>query len=480
MHKIAIIGRPNVGKSTLFNRLVGKRLAIVDDRPGVTRDVREGFGKLFDLEFTVYDTAGLEDRNDDSIESRMSKFSQRVINEVDICFFLIDARAGVTPLDEFFAKEVRKSKKPIVLLANKCESKASLAGLHEAWKLGLGEPIALSAEHGQGLDDIYEILKEVFAKSDLSEEEIKTYELLESNAKSITLEEDDELENEVAPDVTFNLKGGAIQLAIMGRPNAGKSTLVNALLNEERMLTGPEAGITRDAIATDLIWQDNNANDTEFKLIDTAGLRRQSKIYDKVEKLSVSNALASLRFAQVVALVIDAKRGIEKQDLTIAKRVIDEGRCLVVVINKWDLVTNKKEYLQEVEWKLEDSLYQIKGVPIITCSALKKSGINHVLAAAQEVHNLWSCRIKTSKLNQWFKNLTSYNPPPLVSGRQVKVKFISQVKTRPPTFILWSPRADVLPEHWLRFASNNLREEFGLWGIPIRISVKKSRNPYSD
>lgn len=474
MLKVAIVGRPNVGKSTLFNRLVGKRLAIVDDQPGVTRDTREAEAKLMERKFLIYDTAGLEDADPETLEGRMRLGSEKTIKDADVCLFLYDARAGIIPLDEFFAKSLRRGDTPILLVANKCEGRMIEAGLAEAYKLGFGDPVPFSAEHGEGLWDLYEALQPYFEKIDALEEEAYA-EQLEKSASSIYLPEEDE---EGLEDITTIEQTTPIQLAIMGRPNAGKSTLVNAILGEERMLTGPEAGITRDSIASPFIWE-YKGEATEFTLVDTAGLRRRARISDRVEKLSSSNALLSLKYAQVVALIIDPERPLEKQDLTIGRHIVDEGRALVIVINKWDRVKNGKKLLDELEWRLEESLSQIKGVPIVTCSALYGRDLDNVLGAAKEVHEVWSRRISTSRLNRWFSEAIERNPPPLVSGRSVKIRYITQIKTRPPTFLLWSPRPEVLPESWLRYLTNSLRDAFDLWGIPIRMQMRKVKNPYA-
>ncbi len=476
MLKIAIVGRPNVGKSTLFNRLVGKKLAIVDDQPGVTRDIREAEGKLLDRQFILLDTAGLEDADPATLEGRMRIASEKAIKSADVCLFLYDARAGVMPLDQFFAKELRKQPTPIIIAANKCEGERVQAGLAEAYRLGFGDPVPLSAEHGEGLWELYEALQPYFERADIREE-ASYAEALEKAASSVYFTEgEDEAD---LPDISSVERTSPIQLAIMGRPNAGKSTLVNGILGDERMLTGPEAGITRDSIATDFMWQDKQGNDIPFRLVDTAGLRRRSRVTDKVEKLSTSNAMLSLKYAQVVALIIDPECPLEKQDLTIGRRIVDEGRSLLIVINKWDKVKDGKKLLDELEWRLEESLSQIKGVPILTCSALYGRNLDNILAAAVEVHEVWSRRISTARLNQWFQLAIERNPPPLVSGRRVKIRYITQIKTRPPTFLLWSPRPEALPESWLRYLTNSLRDAFDLWGIPLRIQMRKVKNPYS-
>ncbi len=475
MLKIAIVGRPNVGKSTLFNRLVGKKLAIVDDQPGVTRDTREAEAKLLDRRFILLDTAGLEEADPSTLAGRMRIASEKAIKSADICLFLYDARAGLMPLDSFFAKELRKQPTPILIVANKCEGERVQVGLAEAYSLGFGEPIPLSAEHGEGLWELYEALQPYFEKAD-ARQESHYAEALEQAASSVYFVEGEDEEN--LPDISSIERNSPIQLAIMGRPNAGKSTLVNAILGDERMLTGPEAGITRDSIATDFIWHDKKNKEVPFRLVDTAGLRRRARITDKVEKLSTSNAMLSLKYAQVVALIIDSECSLEKQDLTIGRRIVDEGRGLLIVINKWDKVKNGKKLLDELEWRLDESLSQIKGVPILTCSALYGRNLDNILAAAIEIHDLWSRRISTARLNQWFNYAIERNPPPLASGRRVKIRYITQIKTRPPTFLLWSPRPEALPESWLRYLTNSLRDEFDLWGIPLRMQMRRVKNPY--
>ncbi len=476
MLKIAIVGRPNVGKSTLFNRLVGKKLAIVDDQPGVTRDIREAEGKLLDRRFTLLDTAGLEDADPETLEGRMRIASEKAIKSADICLFLYDARAGVTPLDQFFAKELRKQPTPLLIVANKCEGERVQAGLAEAYSLGLGDPVPLSAEHGEGLWELYEALQPYFEQEDKRQEDHYA-EALEKEASSVYFVEGEDEDR--LPDISSIERTSPIQLAVMGRPNAGKSTLVNAILGDERMLTGPEAGITRDSITTDFMWQNKKGEDIPFRLVDTAGLRRRARITDKVEKLSTSNAMLSLKYAQIVALIIDPECPLEKQDLTIGRRIVDEGRGLLIVINKWDKVKEGKKLLDELEWRLDESLSQIKGVPILTCSALYGRNLDNILAAAVEVHEVWSRRISTARLNQWFNYAIERNPPPLVSGRRVKIRYMTQIKTRPPTFLLWSPRPEALPESWLRYLTNSLRDEFDLWGIPIRMQMRKVNNPYT-
>ncbi|MGN0914207.1 MAG: ribosome biogenesis GTPase Der [Alphaproteobacteria bacterium] len=454
MLKVAIIGRPNVGKSTLFNRLVGRKTAIVHDQPGVTRDRKEAEAKLRDIKMLVIDTAGYEYSNEDNLEKRMWDQTRRAIEEADVSLFLFDARDGLQPYDEHFADLVRQSGKPVILLANKCEGKLQEDGIFEAYKLGLGTPIPFSAEHGLGLLDLYDALKEV--------EEAKPEEEIRET-------EEDETEDEE------KIKSRPIQLAIVGRPNVGKSTLMNALLNDERMLTGPEAGVTRDAITVAWEWKGRKIN-----LVDTAGLRKQSRVSDSLEKMSAASTKHAAFMAQVVILVLDADAVLDKQDLTIARQVIDEGRALVIAVNKWD-IANRKEALQRLNDKLQTSLTQVEGVPTVTVSALKKEGLDKLMSAVFKVYDRWNVRIPTAPLNKWFQDVLDNNPPPLGKNkRRIKLRYITQAKTRPPSFYIFSSNPEGLPDAYLRYLVNNLRETFNLGGIPIRITVRKTGNPYAD
>ncbi len=447
--KIAIIGRPNVGKSTLFNRLAGRKIAIVHDQPGVTRDRREAPAKLRDLDLRIIDTAGYEYSNEDNLESRMWAQTKRAIDEADVCLFLFDARAGLQPYDEHFADILRQSGKPVVLLANKCESKAQEDGIHEAYKLGLGQPIPFSAEHGLGTNDLYEALKPLDKKT----------------PKSVSGTDNSDEEAPERP----------LQLAIVGRPNVGKSTLVNALLKDERMLTGPEAGVTRDAITSEWVWQGRKVN-----LVDTAGLRRQSRVADSLEKMSAASTKHAAFMAQVVVLVLDADAVLEKQDLTIARKVIEEGRALVIAVNKWD-IANRKEALDQLNYKLKTSLTQVEGVPTVTISALKGEGLDKLMRAVFKIYDRWNSRIPTAPLNQWFADMIDNYPPPLGKNkRRIKLRYITQAKSRPPSFYIFSSNPEGLPESYLRYLVNNLRETFDLGGIPIRMTVRKTGNPYAD
>jgi GTPase len=442
---VAIVGRPNVGKSTLFNRLVGKSHAIVDDTPGVTRDRREAEGRLADLRFKIIDTAGLEDADDDSLEARMQIQTEAALEEADVALMLLDARAGVTPLDKHFSQTLRRLDTPVVLIANKCEGKAVEAGVGEAYSLGLGDPIPISAEHGQGLSELYDALApfEYEGSEDLSDDE-------------------DDSER-------------ALKLAIVGRPNVGKSTLVNKLLGEDRMLTGPEAGITRDSIA--IAW---DYEGRRIQLADTAGLRRKSRVRQKLESLSVDDTLRSIRFAEVVVLLLDAEVAMEKQDLSIARFVIEEGRALIVALNKWDLVKAQgKKVLQQLHDRLERSLPQVRGVPIVTMSALTGRGSDKLLPEVLALHDLWNTRVSTSKLNTWLNLITEEHPPPLASGRRIRLRYITQAKTRPPTFALFVNRPEKLPDSYLRYLTNRIRQDFDLPGVPLRLQTRKGSNPYA-
>jgi GTP-binding protein len=447
---VAIIGRPNVGKSTLFNRLVGRKLAIVHDQPGVTRDRKTAQAKLQNLSFEVIDTAGYEYSTEDNIEKRMWEQTKTAINDADVVLFLFDARDGIQPYDEHLAGLVRQMGKPVILLANKCEGKLQEDSIFEAYKLGLGQPIAFSAEHGLGLLDLYDALKSEAAKIP---------------ADTTKSESEEDVTNKQRP----------IQLAIVGRPNVGKSTLVNALLGTERMLTGPEAGVTRDAISNQ--WEYDGR---KVVLVDTAGLRRQSRIDDGLEKMSAAATKHAAFMAQVVVLVLDADGILDKQDLTIARQVLDEGRALVIAVNKWD-IANRKEVLDKLNYKLETSLTQAEGIPTVTISALRKENLDKLMRAVFKVYDRWNKRIPTAPLNQWFSDILDNNPPPLGKNkRRIKLRYITQAKSRPPSFYIFSSNPEGLPDSYLRYLTNNLRETFGLGGIPIRITVRKTGNPYAE
>ncbi len=451
---VAIIGRPNVGKSTLFNRLVGKRIAIVDDAPGVTRDRREGDGKIADMRFRVIDTAGLEDVKDNSLEARMRAQTEIALEDADVALMMFDARIGITPTDKHFSGLLRKSKTPVIVVANKCERGAGEAGRLEAYELGLGEPIAVSSEHGEGIGELYDALKPFATQGKKNKSAYKS---------SDHIDDDDD----------DSIAGKPLQLAIIGRPNVGKSTLVNHLLGSERMLTGPEAGITRDSIAIEWEYKGRGIN-----LIDTAGLRRKARVTDKVEYLSGADSRRAIDFSQVCILMLDAEDMLEKQDLTIAGSVIDEGRALVIAVNKWDLIKDKKEAMQKLEDRLQTSLPQVRGVPIVTISAKNGKGMDRLLDAVFDVFEVWNKRIPTGQLNRWLEQVLHDHQPPLVGGRRIKVRYMTQPKTRPPTFALFVSHTKGLPESYQRYMANALREDFELWGIPLRIHVRKGKNPY--
>ena len=443
---VAILGRPNVGKSTLFNRLVGKKLALVDDTPGVTRDRREGEGNLFGLTFRVIDTAGLEERFDGSLEGRMRAQTERALAEADLALLVIDARSGLTPLDEHFANWLRRSDRPVALVANKCEGREAEAGLMDAYALGLGEPVPISAEHGLGMSDLFDAIHAAVPESEAEDPE-------------------DDTEDEA---------GGPLQLAIVGRPNVGKSTLVNKLLGEDRLLTGPEAGITRDSIAIDWSYEGR-----PLRLVDTAGLRRRARVTEKIEKLSSADSLRAVRFAQVVVLLLDAEEGLEKQDLTIARMVVDEGRALVIGVNKWDSVGDRDAALAGIRQRLERSLPQVRGIPLVPLSARQGQHLDRLMAAVFAAYEVWNRRIATADLNRWLEAVTAAHPPPASAGRRLRLKYMTQAKTRPPTFAVFCSKPQDLPTSYLRYLENGLRESFDLPGTPIRINMRKGDNPYA-
>ncbi|MGJ3259473.1 MAG: ribosome biogenesis GTPase Der [Rhodospirillales bacterium] len=462
---LAIIGRPNVGKSTLFNRLAGKRLAIVDDTPGVTRDRREGEASISDLEFHLLDTAGLEDATDDSLESRMRQQTEQAVADADVALLLIDGRAGVTPTDSHFAQWLRSQNTPVLLGVNKCEGAQAESGVLEAYSLGLGDPIRLSAEHGLGLDELYDALLPFREQAEAEAGRAAHA----ADAGGLPFEDNGEEEDD---QVILNTP---LQLAIVGRPNAGKSTLVNRLLGEDRMLTGPEAGITRDAIATTWTWQGR-----EIRLVDTAGLRRQARVQEKLEHLAVNDTFRAIQYAQVVMLVLDAEQPLEKQDLTIARKVVDEGRALIIAVNKWDSVENRNETMALIKDRLQTSLQQIRGVRVVTMSALTGRGVDKLLPAVFEIFDLWNARVPTGALNRWLSGMLEAHPPPMGShGKRLTIRYVTQAKTRPPTFYLFSSTAGKLPDSYLRYLANGLRDDFGLDGIPIRIHTRSGKNPYA-
>jgi len=451
---VAVLGRPNVGKSTLFNRLVGAREALVDDTPGVTRDRREGAARLADMEFTVIDTAGLENATGDSLEARMRAQTEQALADADVALLLFDARAGVQPLDGHFADWLRRHDTPVLLVGNKCEGAAGDAGLAEAYVLGLGDPIAVSAEHGEGLAGLYQALRP-FAEREGGNDE--------TGAGA-----DSDTENGADAD------SRPLQLAIVGRPNVGKSTLVNQLIGEDRVLTGPEAGITRDSIAVSWSFQGR-----QVQLVDTAGLRRKARVTGRLEGLSTEDTLRTIRFAQVVVLVVDATEGLEKQDLTIARHVIDEGRALVIALNKWDLIPDAKETDGRIGDRLKRSLPQVRGIPLVRLSALTGRGVEKLLPAVLDIFDVWNARVATAALNRWLESETERHPPPLAAGRRIRLRYMTQAKARPPTFIIFASRPEKLPDSYVRYLANGLRDTFGLPGVPLRLHLRKGRNPYA-
>ncbi len=461
---VAIVGRPNVGKSTLFNRLVGKKLALVDDTPGVTRDRREGEAKLGDLAFTVVDTAGLEEADDDSLTGRMRGQTEEAIRTAEIVLFVIDARSGPIPADSHFAEIVRRSGKPVILLANKAEGRLGAEGAWEAYSLGFGDPVPISAEHGEGMADLYEALRPT----------IDAFDEAQAAAASEALSDDDgDGADESGDDETSSRM---LRIAVVGRPNAGKSTLINRLIDEERLLVGPEAGITRDSISVDWEWRGRS-----IKLFDTAGMRRKSRVQEKLEKLSVADSLRAIRFAEVVVLLLDATIPFEKQDLHIADLIEREGRAIVIGLNKWDMVEDRNKVWADLRETCDRLLPQIRGVPLVRMSGLMGDGLDKLLEAAIDVHKLWNRRVSTAQLNKWLMGVTERHPPPAVSGRRIKIRYATQAKTRPPHFIVFCSRPDAVPESYIRYLVNDIRERFDLKGIPIRLSLRGgSENPFHD
>ncbi|KIU45895.1 ribosome biogenesis GTPase Der [Bradyrhizobium elkanii] len=450
---IAIIGRPNVGKSTLFNRLVGQKLALVDDEPGVTRDRREGQAKLYDLDFTIIDTAGLDEGAKGSLTARMQEQTETAIELADALMFVIDARVGLTPTDRAFADFARKANKPVVLVANKAEGKHGEIGAMESYALGLGDPVQISAEHGEGMGDLHEALSALMPET--------------SEADDDDIADDEDISEEEAAQ-------RPIRVAIVGRPNAGKSTLINHLLGEERLLTSPEAGTTRDSIAVEITWQGR-----QFRVFDTAGLRRRSRIEEKLEKLSVADALRAVRFAEVVVMMMDAQNKFEEQDLRIADLIEREGRAIVLAVNKWDLVERKPNQISQLRIDADHWLPQVKGAPIVAVSGLMGEGIDRLMTAIQQAYAVWNRRLPTAALNRWFEQAIQASPSPAVSGRRLKLNYITQVKARPPSFVLFCSRADAIPRSYLRYLTNSLRETFDLPGTPIRITLREKANPFA-
>jgi len=465
---VVIVGRPNVGKSTLFNRLVGKKLALVDDTPGVTRDRRPGTAKLGDLSFTIVDTAGLEEAEAESLSGRMRAQTEEAIRSADVVLFVIDARTGLLPIDHSFADLLRRVDVPVVLLANKAEGRLGEAGAWEAYELGFGEPVAISAEHGEGLADLHGALAphiDRFA-DDEAEADVAV-------APDADLSEEDEEAAEAAAEA--KRRALPLRVAVTGRPNAGKSTLINSLIGEDRLLTGPEAGITRDSISVDWEWRGR-----KVKLFDTAGLRRKSRVQDKLEKLSVADAIRAVRFAEVVVVCLDATIPFEKQDLQIVDLVVKEGRALVIALNKWDLIDDRAEAWKSMRETCDRLLPQVRGVPLVRISGLRSEGLDELMKAVESVHRTWNARVSTSRLNRWLEAVLERHPPPAVSGRRLKIRYVTQAKTRPPHFIVFCSRPEALPESYVRYLTNDLRDRFDLAGVPLRVSLRSGDNPYHD
>jgi len=461
---LAIVGRPNVGKSTLFNRLVGKRLALVDDQPGVTRDLREGAARLADLRFTVIDTAGLEDVTDDSLQGRMRRLTERAVDMADVCLFMIDARTGITPTDLVFADILRKRSSNVILAANKAEGAAADAGVIEAYSLGLGEPIRLSAEHGEGLNDLYTHLMPL---ADAFAEKAK------DDAPEVDVDVSDEDEDEDAVRVPTRAK--PLQVAVVGRPNAGKSTLINQIIKEDRLLTGPEAGITRDAISLMTVW-----DDVPMRIFDTAGMRKKAKIQEKLEKLSVSDGLRAVKFAEVVVVLLDAEIPFEQQDLRIADLAEREGRAVVIAVNKWDVEEDRQNKLKELKESFERLLPQLRGAPLITVSAKTGRGLDRLHQAIMRAYEMWNRRVTTAQLNRWLSGMMEAHPPPAPQGKRLKMRYMTQAKTRPPGFVVMCSHPDKVPESYSRYLVNGLRIDFDMPGTPIRLWMRgqSDANPY--
>ena len=456
--RVIIIGRPNVGKSTLFNRLVGKKLALVDDQPGVTRDRRFGDVTLAGMRFTIVDTAGWEDEDPSTLPGRMRVQTEVSIADADAVMFVIDSRTGLTPLDKEIGNWLRSAQVPVIVVANKAEGRSGDSGIFESYELGLGDPVPISAEHGEGTADLFEAL----------------WPIIGEKSEADDAEEDAEDEDE------DGVPTGPLKLAIVGRPNAGKSTLINRMLGEDRLLTGPEAGITRDSIAIDWEWTDPESGDTrEIRLIDTAGMRKKRNVVEKLEKLSVADARRAVDFAEVVVLLLDATKGLEHQDLKIASMAIEEGRALMIAINKWDIAAEPSKLFNGIRFALDEGLAQVRGLPVIAVSAKTGKGLDQVIAAAFDLRETWSRRVSTSALNRWFDHALEANPPPAPGGRRIKLRYITQAGTRPPRFVVFGTRLDQLPTSYERYLVNGIRRELGFDAVPVRVVLKTSKNPYS-
>ena len=461
---LAIVGRPNVGKSTLFNRLVGKKLALVDDQPGVTRDLREGEGRIADLRFTVIDSAGLEEATDDSLQGRMRRLTERAVEMADVCLFMIDARAGLLPADEVFADILRKKTANVILAANKAEGKAADATILEAFSLGLGEPIRLSAEHGEGLLDLYNGLVPL---AEAKAEQVEA----DTPDTDVDVGDDDEDAARVPT------RARPLQIAVVGRPNAGKSTLINKIIGEERLLTGPEAGITRDAISVQQDW-----DGVPMRIFDTAGMRKKAKVQEKLEKLSVSDGLRAVKFAEVVVVLLDVEIPFEQQDLRIADLAEREGRAVVVAVNKWDTEDDKQDKLRELKDSFERLLPQLRGAPLVTVSAKTGKGLDRLQQAIMRAHDVWNRRGTTANLNRWLTGMLEQHPPPAPGGKRIKMRYMTQVKTRPPAFVVMTSHPDMVPDSYKRYLINGLRTDFDMPGTPIRLYLRDQgdKNPYKD
>ncbi len=456
--QVIIIGRPNVGKSTLFNRLVGKKLALVDDQPGVTRDRRFGDASLLGLDFTLVDTAGWEDEDPDSLPGRMRAQTEVSVQGADVALFVVDGRAGVTPLDDEIARWLREHDLPVILVANKAEGRSAENGILESYSLGMGEPVAISAEHGEGMGDLFEALLPIIGGKD----------------------DDNQDESEPGYEDEDDAPSGPLKLAIVGRPNAGKSTLINRLLGEDRLLTGPEAGITRDSIAVDWQWKDPKSGEMrDIRLIDTAGMRKKARVTEKLERLAVADARHAVDFAEVVVLLLDATKGLEHQDLKIADLVLQEGRALIIAINKWDVAENPSGLFNGIREALGDGLSQVKGVPLFSVSARTGKGLDALLAAAFDIREAWSKRVPTAVLNRWFDEALEANPPPAPGGKRIKLRYITQIKTRPPSFVIFGTRLDQLPKSYERYLVNSIRKHLDFGSVPVRVTLKSPKNPYA-
>lgn len=475
--QVVIIGRPNVGKSTLFNRLIGKKLALVDDQPGVTRDRRFGEAGLLGLEFEAVDTAGWEDEDAASLPGRMRMQTEVSLKGADAALFVVDARAGLTPLDKEIGLWLREQEVPVVVLANKAEGNAGNGGIMECYELGLGDPVGVSAEHGEGMGDLYSalipLIGELIERYEIDAEAEEAIAADERAARIAAMEEGEELE-EADPTAPLSL-------AIIGRPNAGKSTLINHLLGEDRLLTGPEAGITRDSIAVDWEWRDPKSGEMrQVKLVDTAGMRKRAKVQDKLERMSVTDAKRAIDYAEVVVLLLDATRGLEVQDLKIANIALEEGRALMIAINKWDIAEDPSGLFNGIRAALDEGLAQLKGVPLLAVSAITGKGLDAMLGAAFDLRDAWSSRVTTSALNRWFDDALGANPPPAPGGRRIKLRYITQVGTRPPRFVIFGTRLHDLPTSYERYLLNSIRKQLGFGAVPVRLTLKSPKNPFDN